>query len=169
MPPRGRRYWRRPARCSRSEKPGWYGLSAGLTHYGNQGGTSGSNRLCSSGESAANFDSGRVLDSMEFGVFWIAPPTHVCTSAPVISRPCATALSLRRKKGGQCPQLLRSTRRESAMRLRIAIETSNGTIRLYRPRISRTRARMPARSGGRTRVYAGMRTFISVMPWIRFE
>jgi choline dehydrogenase-like flavoprotein len=59
--------------------------------------------------------------------------------------------------------------RESAMRLRIAIETSNGTIRSYRPRISRTRARMPARSGGRTRVYAGMRTFISVMPWIRFE
>jgi hypothetical protein len=28
---------------------------------------------------------------------------------------------------------------------------------------------MPDRSGGRTRVYAGMRTFISVMPWIRFE
>ena len=27
----------------------------------------------------------------------------------------------------------------------------------------------PDRSGGRTRVYAGMRTFISVMPWIRFE
>ncbi len=25
------------------------------------------------------------------------------------------------------------------------------------------------RSGGRRRVYAGMRTFISVMPWIRFE
>ena len=24
-------------------------------------------------------------------------------------------------------------------------------------------------AGGRTRVYAGMRTFISVMPWIRFE
>src|SRR5260370_33787369 len=31
------------------------------------------------------------------------------------------------------------------------------------------RARMPARSGGRTRGYAGMRTFISEMPWIRFE
>jgi hypothetical protein len=58
---------------------------------------------------------------------------------------------------------------ESAMWLRIAIETSTGTIQSYRPRISRTRARMPARSGGRTRVYAGMRTFISVMPWIRFE
>jgi hypothetical protein len=36
--------------------------------------------------------------------------------------------------------------------LRIAIETSNGTIRSYPPRISRTRARMPARSGGCTRV-----------------
>jgi hypothetical protein len=32
-----------------------------------------------------------------------------------------------------------------------------------------TGALMPDRSGGRTRVYAGMRTFISVMPWIRFE
>ena len=28
---------------------------------------------------------------------------------------------------------------------------------------------MPERSGGSTRVYAGIRTFISVMPWIRFE
>jgi hypothetical protein len=28
---------------------------------------------------------------------------------------------------------------------------------------------MPDRSGGHMRVYAGMRTFISVMPWIRFE
>jgi hypothetical protein len=49
-------------------------------------------------------------------------------------------------------QLLRSTRRESAMWLRIAIETSTGTIQSYRRRISRTRVRMPARSGGRTRV-----------------
>jgi hypothetical protein len=38
------------------------------------------------------------------------------------------------------------------MWLRIAIETSTGTIQSYRPRISRTRARMPARSGGRMRV-----------------
>jgi hypothetical protein len=54
------------------------------------------------------------------------------------------------------------------MWLRIAIETSKATIRTCRP-WSRTGAVMPDRSGGRTRVYAGMRTFISVMPWIRFE
>jgi hypothetical protein len=37
------------------------------------------------------------------------------------------------------------------------------------PWIRRTSALMTYRSGGRTRAYAGMRTFISVMPWIRFE
>ena len=47
--------------------------------------------------------------------------------------------------------------------------TSNGTIRSYRPWISGTGASMPDRFGGHMRVYAGMRTFISVMPWIRFE
>ena len=47
--------------------------------------------------------------------------------------------------------------------------TSKATIWSQRPWISRTGALMPDRSGGRTRVYAGMRTFISVMPWIRFE
>jgi hypothetical protein len=37
------------------------------------------------------------------------------------------------------------------------------------PWIGRTGVLLPDRSGGRMRVYAGMRTFISVMPWIRFE
>ena len=37
------------------------------------------------------------------------------------------------------------------------------------PWLRRTGVLMPDRSGGRTRVYAGMRTFISVTPWIRFE
>jgi hypothetical protein len=46
---------------------------------------------------------------------------------------------------------------------------SAGTIPPYRPWIGRTGALCQIGSGGRTRVYAGMRTFISVMPWIRFE
>ena len=50
------------------------------------------------------------------------------------------------------------------MWLRIAIETSKGTIRPKRPWISGTGAR-----SGCARVYAGMRTFISVMPWTKFE
>lgn len=53
--------------------------------------------------------------------------------------------------------------------VRIAIDTLQATIRSYRQWIRRTGALMPGRSGGRARVYAGMRTFISVMPWIRFE
>jgi hypothetical protein len=55
------------------------------------------------------------------------------------------------------------------MWLRIAIDTSNGTLRLHRQWISKNGALPPDRSLGRRRVYAGMRTFISVMPWIRFE
>jgi hypothetical protein len=55
------------------------------------------------------------------------------------------------------------------MWLRIAIRTSNRTIRSYQPWISRTDALLPHRSGCRGRGYAGMRTFISVMPRIRFE
>jgi hypothetical protein len=41
-------------------------------------------------------------------------------------------------EGRPWPQLLRSTRRESAMWLRTAIETSKGTIRSWRPWIRRT-------------------------------
>ena len=55
------------------------------------------------------------------------------------------------------------------MWFRIAMLTSNGTIQPYRTWIGRTGALMPDGSGGRRRVYAGMRTFISVIPWIRFE
>jgi hypothetical protein len=55
------------------------------------------------------------------------------------------------------------------MSLRIAMLTLKATIRLYHPVDQQTGALMPDRSGGRTRVYVGIRTFISVMPWIRFE
>jgi hypothetical protein len=65
--------------------------------------------------------------------------------------------------------LLSSTSRRSAIWLRIAIETPNATIRFYRPWDPEDRRLDADRSGGRMRVYDGMGTFISVMPWIRFE
>ena len=62
-------------------------------------------------------------------------------------------------KGGQCPQLLSSTRHESAIWLRIAMLTSKDTMRFYRPWISRAGAWIPTRLPcSRATAYANIRS-----------
>jgi hypothetical protein len=71
-------------------------------------------------------------------------------------------------EGGHWPPLLR--RRSLSRRCDEDRDRDRkGHQPIVAPWIKTTGALLPDGSGGRRRVYAGICTFISVMPWIRFE